>query len=60
MKPAGFVDCCPECLEGPFEPYASHTEGVSIVGAYECGACGHRWSCSWHAASFPAESDGAA
>lgn len=60
MKPADFADCCPKCLEGPFEPHASSVEGESIVGTYECGACGHRWSCSWHAPSFPAESDGAA
>lgn len=60
MSPADFADCCPECLSGPVEPHASHTEGESIVGSYECGECGHTWTCSWHAPSFPAESAGGA
>lgn len=49
---SAYKDRCPECLEGPYEPYETEVRGQSLVGAYRCPACGHVWACWWNLASL--------
>lgn len=50
-----YRDNCPECLEGPNDPTGTRPEGDSLVGDYECTACGHTWQCWWNIATLPAD-----
>ena len=47
-----FCDSCPLCADlatGVFVPYATTTEGNTLVAFYRHGRCGHQWSCQWEA-----------
>jgi DNA-directed RNA polymerase subunit M/transcription elongation factor TFIIS len=50
-----YRDSCPECLEGPYEPYETEVRGENLVGAYRCTRCGHVWPCWWNTSSLPSD-----
>lgn len=54
-----YRDNCPECFEGPYEPYDSEIREGCLVGAYHCKKCGHVWPCWWNVASLPEDSSSA-
>lgn len=46
-----FTDACPACTDwnGAVVPYATTTEGETLIAFYRHRRCGHQWSCHWSA-----------
>lgn len=45
-----FADSCPQCtFDGLVVPYATTTEGTTLIAFYRHRRCGHQWSCRWSA-----------
>lgn len=46
-----FCDPCQQCTgwSGTVVPYATTTEGSTLVAFYRHRRCGHQWSCRWSA-----------
>ncbi|MFF0821203.1 hypothetical protein ACFYUR_12530 [Micromonospora haikouensis] len=46
-----FADGCPVCTHfaGAVVPYATTTEGSTLIALYRHRRCGHQWSCRWQA-----------
>jgi hypothetical protein len=49
-----FSDGCPKCrFDGAVIPFATFTEGDTLLAFYEHGRCGHQWQTSFTAKYAP-------
>ena len=46
-----FTDGCPKCIawHGAVVPYATFTQGDTLMAFYHHGRCGHEWFTAWGA-----------